>query len=196
MKAIHFDKLTDLKWLNMFDVSYIDKQGERKTWQIVSRSNRLKCETGRYSVPDAVVIVPFHRSKRKMVITREFRVPLADYEIGFPAGLVDKGETVEDAARRELYEETGLVVTRVAKIGPPIYSSAGMTDESVSMAYVECDGEPSTQNAESSEQIEVNLISPSDACRLCEDITLKFDAKAWIVLRYYAETGRTSPEIL
>jgi ADP-ribose pyrophosphatase len=196
MKPIYFKKLTDLKWANMFNVTYIDKLGKHKTWQIASRAKRPKCETGLFSAPDAVVIVPFHRTQKKMVITKEFRVPLADYEVGFPAGLVDEGESVEDAVRRELYEETGLLVTRVVKIGPPIYSSAGMTDESVSMAYVECDGEPSTGKNEGSEHIEVDFVSPSDARRLCENISLKFDAKAWIVLCHYAETGRTGPEIL
>jgi len=193
MKIIDFRKLTDLKWLNMFNVSYIDKRGEHKTWQVASRASEPKCASGYFAGPDAVVIVPFHKTKKKMVFTREFRVPLADYEYGFPAGLVDKGETVEDATRRELTEETGLNLTRFIKIGPPIYSSAGMTDESVAIVYVECDGAPSNEKNEGSEDIEVIFLSPSDARRLCADASLKFDAKAWIVLSHFAETGQLEP---
>ena len=192
MKIIDFKKLTNLRWLNMFDVSYVDKKGETRTWQVASRADEPKCATGYFSRPDAVVIVPFHMTAQKMVVTKEFRVPLADYEYGFPAGLVDEGETVEEAARRELAEETGLAVTRLIKIGPPIYSSAGMTDESVAMVYVECDGAPSTENTEGSEHIEVIFLSPTDALRMCADASLKFDAKAWIVLSHYAETGHTT----
>ena len=130
------DKLTDLKWLNMFEVTYVDKNGRNKSWQIATRAREPKCITGRFTNPDAVVIVPFHTPENKIVITREYRVPLADYEYGFPAGLVDDGESIEQAARRELKEETGLTLTRVIDISPPIYSSAGMTDESgVSISF-------------------------------------------------------------
>jgi len=141
-------------------------------------------------VPDAVVIVPFHTAENKLVVTREYRVPLADFEYGFPAGLVDEGETIEQAARRELKEETGLDVVRFVGISPPIYSSAGMTDESVAMVYVECKGKPSTARNTESELIEIELISRSQASRLCKNPALKFDAKAWFVLSGFAEHGR------
>jgi len=189
MRRLNYKKLTNLKWLNMFDVSYINKKGQKGTWQIASRAVAPKCATGLFSRPDAVVIAAFHRTEKKMVVTREFRVPLADYEFGFPAGLVDENETVEAATRRELAEETGLEVTRMLKIGPPVYSSAGMTDESVAVVYVQCDGIASTDRTEGSEDIEVLFFSPSDARRACADAALKFDAKAWIILSYYAQTG-------
>ena len=182
-------KRTDLKWLNMFEVAYIDKNGHNRSWQVASRAKEPKCITKKFAVPDAVVIVPWHCAENKIVITREYRIPLADFEYGFPAGLIDAGETIEQASRRELKEETGLEVTRFTGISPPIYSSAGMSDESVVMVYVECDGNPSTANNTGSEVIEVELISPSQAFRLCENPSLKFDAKAWLVLSGFAKYG-------
>jgi ADP-ribose pyrophosphatase len=189
MKIIDSKKLTNLNWLNLFNVSYADRNGVHKIWRIASRAKEPKCVTKDFAKPDAVVMVPFHKSKNKMVITKEYRVPLADYEYGFPAGLIDEGETIEQAAGRELKEETGLDLTRFIKIGPPIYSSAGMTDESVSMVYVECDGDPSTDGNEGSENIEVIFVSREEALRLCNDASLKFDAKAWIVLVHFGKTG-------
>jgi len=183
------NKLTDLKWLNMFEVAYKDKNGRNKSWQVATRARQPKCVSGRYTEPDAVVIVPFHTSENKCVITREYRVPLADYEYGFPAGLVDDGESVEQAVRRELKEETGLNFTRVTRISPPVYSSAGMTDESVAMVYIECNGRPSTAGNTASESIEVDFVSPSQAARLCGNPALKFDVKAWLVLYNYSKTG-------
>ena len=173
----------------MFEVAYIDKNGRNRSWQVASRAKEPKCITKKFAVPDAVVIVPWHSAENKIVITREYRIPLADFEYGFPAGLIDAGETIEQASRRELKEETGLEVTRFTGISPPIYSSAGMSDESVVMVYVECDGNPSTANNTGSEVIEVELISPSQAFRLCENPSLKFDAKAWLVLSGFAKYG-------
>ena len=189
MRIIDYKKLTNLKWLNMFNVLYIDKNGDNKIWQVASRAKEPKCVTGSFAKPDAVIIVPFHKSKEKMVITKEYRVPLADYEYGFPAGLIDEGETIQEAARRELNEETGLELTRFIKVGPQIFSSAGMTDESISMVYVECDGEPSKDGNKEYEDIEVIFISQKEAEQLCNDSYLKFDAKAWIVLSNFAEFG-------
>jgi ADP-ribose pyrophosphatase len=182
-------KLTDLKWLNLFDISYRDKSGRNKSWQVVTRASQPKCVSHRFTEPDAVVIVAFHTTENKLVLTREYRVPLADFEYGFPAGLVDDGEGIEQAVRRELKEETGLELIRVISHSPPVYSSAGMTDESVAMVYVECSGRPSTAGNSPSELIEVDLVSPSQAARLCGNRALKFDAKAWLVLYNYSKTG-------
>jgi len=183
------DKLTDLKWLNMFDVAYVDQDGRPGSWQLASRAEAPKCMTGKFNVPDAVVIVPFHTDENKVVMIKEYRIALADYEYSFPAGLIDAGETVEQTARRELQEETGLIVTRFRKISGPLYSSAGMTDESVAMVYVECRGQPSTAGNTGSELIEVQLVSRTAASRMCQNPALKFDVKAWLVLVAFAEKG-------
>jgi ADP-ribose pyrophosphatase len=177
-----FRKLTDLKWLNIFEVFFRDKQGRRRSWMVTTRRQTPKCATGRFEKPDAVVIAAFHRHHNKLVVNREHRVALGGDEYGFPAGLVDAGETVEDAVRRELKEETGLVVTRFLKVGPPVYSSAGMTDESVSMVFVECEGEVTTAGNEGVEQIEPMLLSREEVTRLSRDPSKKFDAKAWLVM--------------
>ena len=178
--------LTAQKWLNLYDVAYEDEQGQARSWQIATRQQAPKCISGDFGQPDAVVIVAYHTERDRLVVTREYRVPLAGIEYGFPAGLVDDGETIEEATTRELYEETGLSVTRILKIGPPVYSSAGMSDESVSMVYVECTGQSTTAGNAGSEQIEVLFVSPQEAARLCQNASLKFDAKAWLVLTTFA----------
>ena len=53
-------KLTDLKWLNLFEVAYVDKNGRNRSWQVASRAKEPKCITNKFAVPDAVVIVPWH----------------------------------------------------------------------------------------------------------------------------------------
>lgn len=190
MKIQKVDKITDFRHLNLFEITYTDTQDHERTWQLASRMKEPKCVTQNFSQPDAVVIVPFHLEKNKLVIIKEFRVPLGDYQYGFPAGLVDKGETIEQTAIRELYEETGLTVTRVLRSSLPAFSTSGMTDESVSMVYVECKGEPTCINNESSEDITTLMITPKEADKICHDPQIKIDIKTSLVLSFFAETKR------
>ena len=81
-------------------------------------------------------------------------------------------------------------LTAVLEVGPPLFSSAGMTDESVAPVYVECRGAPSRKGLADGEQIEIEWLTPEDAGRLCRDRRKKFDAKAWLIMRSFAESGR------
>jgi ADP-ribose pyrophosphatase len=190
MKIRQHLKISETRWLNLFEVRYEDPGGTPRSWLLASRRAVPKCTGGGFEHPDAVVIVAVHSPSQKVVVTREYRVPLAGFEYGFPAGLVDPGESVAAAAARELKEETGLELTRVVRSGPPVYSSAGLTDESVAMVFVECRGTPSSAGNQGAELIEVLLVSPAEAKRLCREPDLKFDAKAWLVLDQFARFGR------
>ncbi|MBP1203825.1 ADP-ribose pyrophosphatase [Duganella sp. 1411] len=56
--------------------------------------------------PGAVVILPL-LDDGKVLLERQFRYPLHDVFIEFPAGKIDPGEDPLDCAKRELVEETG-----------------------------------------------------------------------------------------
>ncbi len=189
MKLISTRPLTQGAHLNLFEISYLDVNNHQRSWRIASRHSAPKCMRGNFEMPDAVVIVAHHVKANKLVIIKEFRVPLGNYQYGFPAGLVDEGESIEQTAVRELYEETGLTLQRVMHISPPIYSSSGLTDESISMVYVTCEGEPSNQSNMSSEEIQTVLVSSQEAREYCCRKDLLMDVKTWLVLSEYARTG-------
>ncbi len=182
-------KKTDYKYLNLFSVNYKDRGNCEKEWIFSSRSQHLNPLEKDYKKPDAVVIVPFHVVEKKLVLIEEFRVSLGGYQIGFPAGLLDKGETVAEAGKRELYEETGLSVTKILKKSPTVFSSSGMTDESVSLFFVECLGKPTNRFNEPSEDIKTIMFSQQQAAELLSDSSIKFDVKSWIVLSTFASFG-------
>lgn len=186
MKILDCEKLTDKKWLNLFDVSYLDKSGTRKLWQVATRDAVPRCISGDLDQPDAVLVIPFHRTENKLVIIREYRVPLAGFQYEFPAGLIDRGETVEAAARRELKEETGFDLTLIHGISPVLYSTAGMTDESLVLVYCECEGAPSNQGNQGTEEIEVLLVRPEEARQLMFDTSQKMDVKTWLALTQFS----------
>lgn len=189
MKINTVEKITELKHINLFSISYQDRRNSEKKWIFASRSDCPNPLEAGSDQPDAVVIVPYHVKSGKLVLIREFRVALGDWQYGFPAGLVDTGESVKDAGKRELLEETGLSLVRVLKQSPAVYSSSGLTDESVSLLYAECEGTPSTQFNEDSEDIEVVMVTPEQAVDMLFDKTIKFDVKTWIVLNSFAGYG-------
>jgi ADP-ribose pyrophosphatase len=189
MQIHHIRQLTDRRHLNLFSVQYQDKVGRDKVWTYASRSGSTDSGGTRPDLPDAVVVVPYHVTERKLVIIREFRVVLGGYQYGFPAGLLDPGERVVQAGKRELFEETGLRLIRVLTQSPAVYSSSGMTDESVSLLFAECDGKPSAAHTEDSEDIQVIMLSRGEAGRLLETPDIRYDVKTWIVLRQFADHG-------
>jgi len=189
MKINNVKKITDCKYLNLFSISYKDRVNCEKEWIFASRSKQLNPLEINDARPDAVVIVPFHKPEAKLVLIKEFRVALGGYQYGFPAGLVDIGETIEQAGKRELFEETGLTISKVLKKSPAIFSSSGMTDESISLLFVECEGRPTSRFNEASEDIEVIMLSRQQASDILNDNQIKFDVKSWIVLNTFASQG-------
>ncbi len=189
MKVNVVKKITDCRYLNLFSIDYKDRKDKEKQWVFASRSEKSNPLEQDYTKPDAVVIVPYHTQAEKLVIIKEFRVALGDYQFGFPAGLIDRGESIEQAGTRELFEETGLNLTKVIKKSPAVFSSSGMTDESISLLYVECEGLATSRFNEASEDIETIMLSRNKAKEMVSDNNIKLDLKLWIVLSTFAFQG-------
>jgi len=76
---------------------------------------------------EAVAIVPLP-SEEEVILLRQFRAPVGTWVYEVPAGVIEEGEDVESAARRELIEETGYdagVIERVISV----YTAPGYSDE-------------------------------------------------------------------
>lgn len=182
------NKLTNCHWANLYEVRFRHKTEQEKSWIMCSRKERPVRDASR---ADAVVVVPRIETEAgtRLVVTKEFRVPVWDFEYGFPSGLIDEGETVEQAVSRELKEETGLQLIKINHISTPVYSSAGLTDESCHMVLAEAGGEASDEWLEASEDIEVLFMDVADIRDLLAS-DKKVAAKAWGLLRHYAAIGR------
>lgn len=153
-------KLTDFKHLNLYSTELKTERGS-VPWIYASRKDGAGPKR---SGADAVAIIAIVNAEDepRLVVTREYRAPLGAFEIAPPAGLIDPGESVATAGARELREETGLELTRVLHVSPPLASSAGMTDESVALLYAEAQGVPSREHLTEHESIETKLMSLAD----------------------------------
>ena len=189
MKILESKIITRLKFVTLFAVSYSDRKGKARQWNLVGRGSQPKCVTGENRRADAVIIVPFHRGQGKLVVIREFRIPVGDYQYGFPAGLLDPGEDLATAAGRELFEETGLTLERIYRSSPAVFSSAGITDESIAMVFAEVSGAPSIRNLQDSEDIDIFLMDRKDVQDLMRRNDTIFGARAWLAMDAFVRMG-------
>ncbi len=63
----------------------------------------------------AVLIVALN-AHGSLLLVREYAAGTDNYELGFPKGVIDKGESIFEAANRELREETGFAAKRLDKL--------------------------------------------------------------------------------
>lgn len=63
----------------------------------------------------AVLVIPVLDDDTFLLI-REYAAGFERYELGFPKGLIEKGESVEEASNRELQEEAGYAAKSLKKI--------------------------------------------------------------------------------
>lgn len=60
----------------------------------------------------AILVVPMLDDKT-LLLVREYATGTDRYELGFPKGLIDQGETAEQAVNRELQEEVGYAAEHI-----------------------------------------------------------------------------------
>lgn len=79
---------------------------------------------------ESVVILPYFSGTDSFLLVSQFRPPIGKTIWQFPAGLVETGDSLVGAARRELSEETGYKSAKLVKLGlihpdPGIISGPG-----------------------------------------------------------------------
>ena len=105
------------------DVNFCQRCGHSLTRKKIEGKTRPYCPSCGYIVfldPKVAAVVLVSMDGKLVLVQRDIKPALGHW--AFPSGYVDRGEVVEDGAKREVREETGLDVQLDGFVG--LYSSA------------------------------------------------------------------------
>ena len=192
-KIGRIEKRTNTPYLNFYEMEAHFRDGHVAPYYVASRAkeiSQLKAVT-RQNKPDGVILYGVYgEQKDKVVLIRQYRYPLGDYVYEFPAGLVDPGENMLEAAVREMYEETGLQFTPVdaGSYSRPFFTTVGMTDESCGTVFGYCSGEPTNTHQEGSEDIQVVIADRNECRRILKEENVAIMC-AYMLMHFIASQG-------
>jgi ADP-ribose pyrophosphatase len=127
---------------------------------------------------EVVAIVPLEATG-EVLLVRQYRLPAAQTLLELPAGGVDPGESAEEAAQRELQEETGHRAGRLRRLGG-FFVSPGYCTEFIHV-FLAQELSESVAAADADELIAVERLPLGEALRLVHSGEIR-DAKSIIGL--------------
>ena len=135
-------KIHEGRFITRYDVDYVTAEGRQKTYEIISRNRNIQTlDDLQNRKPDSVIMILTDQSGEHILVCREYRMAMAQWIYNFPAGLIDPGETPEQSAKRELWEETGLRLVHIDDVLGNSYSAVGFSNERNTCVFGIADGE-------------------------------------------------------
>jgi ADP-ribose pyrophosphatase len=177
LKVTDVRRIENLNYLKAYEINYKTKSGKEAKWELVSRAglDRLQSEVFRHErYSDGVMIFAVDQARKKVAMLKEFRVSAGGYVYMFPAGLVDPGESLENTAKREFFEETGMTLDLVL-LSPARYVSLGIVNECVNVAFGYYSGTASKAHQEDKEDAEIVFVDKVMAQKILseEDVPIR-----------------------
>lgn len=124
---------------DVFKVEEAHLRHEKFNGEMSDVVRRISLERG-----DSVAVIIFNLTTDKIILVSQFRYPSHKSGHGWLteviAGIIDPGERPEEAAKREVQEETGLSISKLEHIST-FFPSPGGSSERIHLFYSEVSGE-------------------------------------------------------
>lgn len=168
-------KTRNTPYLKNYTLNYTNSAGKEKIYEMVSNFD--------YDCPKDIAkrvsgVAVAGRRGDQILLCREFRMGVNQFVYNLPAGHIDPGEDAEACARRELYEETGLFITKILDILPPSFAAPDFSDIRSWTVFAEVDG-TFADHTEADEWIEPGFYTRAQAAELLK--TSAFTIRAQLV---------------
>ncbi len=143
---------------------------QRGSWEYATRNTKR---------PAVGVVAITHDDK--VVLVEQHRSPVGRRIVELPAGLAgdneeSRYESLLDAARRELHEETGYIASEWTELGSG-YSSPGLTDEEITLFLAKDLQKDGPGGGDGSENITIHEIARDNVVDWLNGNRLPFDLK-------------------
>ncbi len=190
-------KVTDNPFFNLYEMDAYTDSGKPFGYYFGSRNeeNQLKLITKELR-SEGIVIYPILKDEPdKIVMIKQYRYPIDAYLYELPAGLVDHGETIQQAAIREMKEETGLDLIVYEGGNPafrrPFFMGAGFTDECSASVFGYASGQITDSYQEESESIQVIIVEKTEARRILAEERVSL--RAAFLLMQFLQSQKETP---
>ena len=104
----------------------------------------------------------------KIIMVRQFRFGIGDYTLEIPGGMIDEGEDILTAAKREVREETGYAGQNWQYLGNILANPVWM-DSTIYHYYMDNAVLKYELNLDEAEDVEIILLRPEEIYQMIED---------------------------
>ena len=112
-------------------------------------------------LPSDAVMILAQDAEKRFILNWEYRQACEKFILGCPGGLIDPNESILEAGKRELLEETGYYTDNIIILGSS-YPFAGVCSQKIHFLFAACAKPIQKPNLDPTENISVKLMTEDE----------------------------------
>lgn len=188
------ERQTDNPFLNMYHLEFEDREQNQRDYFFCTRNDEehLELKTKALKAEGICIYAVTREDEPRLVVIREYRLPLDAEIYSLPAGLIDPGEDAGQAAAREMREETGLTFTAYTGGADfarrPFFLVPGFSDEPGAAVFGTVEDLHGIPQNEPTEWIHVELADKREVRRILKEERVSVRA-AFLMFQFLKSTA-------